>query len=90
MEYDFILKEHNSEFEHPNVAILKVKLGSRKMVVGGASIGGGLAKIFRIHDEKVDLSISSHDDLEKVFQHRPVYGMLGGERYGYPINSSLD
>ncbi|WP_408010539.1 serine dehydratase beta chain [Pseudalkalibacillus sp. A8] len=73
LEYDFVLKETSSEFDHPNVAILTVKLGSRKMIVGGASVGGGLAKIFRINDENVDLSISSHDDLKKILQHDAQY-----------------
>ncbi|MGM7700734.1 serine dehydratase beta chain [Pseudalkalibacillus sp. Hm43] len=68
LTYEFTFEENCSEFEHPNVAILRVKTGSRTLEIGGASVGGGLSQIFRINNDKVDFSISTHDDLQRIVQ----------------------
>jgi L-serine dehydratase len=68
LSYDFTFEESCSEFEHPNVAILTVKRGNRRMIVGGASVGGGLSQIFRINNEKVNFTLSTHDDLKRIVE----------------------
>ncbi|MCF6136698.1 serine dehydratase beta chain [Pseudalkalibacillus berkeleyi] len=68
LTYTFTFEENCLEYEHPNVAILHAKLGTKKVVIGGASVGGGLSKIFRINDEKVDFTLSTHDDLDRIIQ----------------------
>jgi iron-sulfur-dependent L-serine dehydratase beta subunit len=75
LTYTFTFEENCKEFEHPNVAILTVKTATRSLVVGGASVGGGLATIFRINDKKVDYSLSTHDDLTRIVQS--MAGQLG-------------
>ncbi|MGP4081393.1 serine dehydratase beta chain [Pseudalkalibacillus sp. R45] len=67
LNYEFVLEENCKEFDHPNVAILTVQLGTRKIVIGGASVGGGLAEIFRINNyRELDIPVSTFDDLKKM------------------------
>ncbi|WP_349410109.1 L-serine ammonia-lyase, iron-sulfur-dependent subunit beta [Pseudalkalibacillus sp. SCS-8] len=66
LSYDFTFADSCEEFDHPNVAIVHAKADGRSIVVGGASVGGGLSKIFRVNSEKTDFSISTTDDLKKL------------------------
>ncbi|TCP29827.1 iron-sulfur-dependent L-serine dehydratase beta subunit [Scopulibacillus darangshiensis] len=63
VEYTFQLKESCPYFDHPNVAVISAKNSRQKVKVGGASLGGGLAKIFSINDYEVDIRVSTDDDL---------------------------
>ena len=51
-----------SYFDHPNTTIVTAKRGDRVVKVGGASLGGGLSKIFMIDEEMVDIRLSAGDD----------------------------
>ena len=62
MQYDFEFEDHCEYFDHPNTTIVTVKRGDRVVKVGGASLGGGLSKIFMIDDEMVDIRLSAGDD----------------------------
>lgn len=66
MKFSFQLEEQCPYFDHPNTAVIKAKRGEKTVKVGGASIGGGLSKIFRIDDETVDIRLSPNDDLSSV------------------------
>ena len=59
--------------DHPNTARLVLRKGDRKMVVTGASIGGGSAKIIKIDDIDVDIMDGINTIL--VF-HKDTPGMI--------------
>lgn len=62
MEFHFEFEEHCQFYDHPNTTIVTVERGGSKVTVGGASIGGGLSKIFLIDDEQTDIRLSTDDD----------------------------
>lgn len=63
LEVKFKLEESCPYYEHPNTVLISAENQGHKVKVGGASLGGGLVKIFLINHLKVDLRISSEDDL---------------------------
>ena len=62
MKYRFEFEDHCEYFDHPNITIVTAKRGNRVVKVGGASLGGGLSKIFMIDDKMVDIRLSAGDD----------------------------
>ena len=56
------LKIAVSSYDHPNTTVVTAKRGDRMVKVGGASLGGGLSKIFMIDEEMVDIRLSAGDD----------------------------
>jgi L-serine dehydratase len=73
MQYRLEFEDDCVYFNHPNITIVTVKRGENIVKVGGASLGGGLSKIFMIDEEMVDIRLSSGDDftaLVKQYQLR--------------------
>ncbi len=73
MKYRFEFEDHCEYFDHPNITIVTAKHGNRVVKVGGASLGGGLSKIFMIDDKMVDIRLSAGDDftaLASLYQAR--------------------
>jgi L-serine dehydratase len=62
MQYHFEFEDICIYFDHPNTTIVTAKRGDRVVKVGGASLGGGLSKIFMIDEEMVDIRLSAGDD----------------------------
>lgn len=62
LSYEFQLEDSCPYFEHPNTTIVTVKRGNCVEKVGGASLGGGLSKIFMINEEMVDIRLSADVD----------------------------
>lgn len=63
LNYDFILEKDDCPyFDHPNTTVIKAKRDDQEVVVGGASLGGGLSKVFLINDHEVDVRLSTSDD----------------------------
>jgi L-serine dehydratase len=62
MQYHFEFEDVCVCFDHPNTTIVTAKRGDRVVKVGGASLGGGLSKIFMIDEEMVDIRLSAGDD----------------------------
>lgn len=62
LSYEFQLEDHCPYFEHPNTTVVTAKRGECVVKVGGASLGGGLSKIFMIDEEMVDIRLSAGDD----------------------------
>lgn len=62
MSYEIQLEDHCPYFEHPNTTVVTAKQGDYVVKVGGASLGGGLSKIFMINEEMVDIRLSAGDD----------------------------
>lgn len=63
MVYSFALKGKCPYFDHPNVAMISAQKEGLSVTVGGASIGGGLSKIFIIDNCSVDVRLSPNDDI---------------------------
>lgn len=72
MQYQFEFEDSCEYYDHPNTTIVTVKHGDRVVKVGGASLGGGLSKIFMINGEKFDIRLSTCDDfLTLAARYRP-------------------
>ena len=69
MQYHFQFEDSCEYFDHPNTTIVTAKRGNRVVKVGGASLGGGLSKIFMIDDEMVDIRLSAGDDFSALARH---------------------
>lgn len=73
MQYHFEFADICEYYDHPNTTMVTVKHGDRVVKVGGASLGGGLSKIFMINEKKVDIRLSAGDDftvLASTYQPR--------------------
>lgn len=62
LQYDFQFEDSCVYFDHPNTTIVTAKCGDYVVKVGGASLGGGLSKIFMIDEEMVDIRLSAGND----------------------------
>lgn len=62
LPYEVQLEDSCPYFEHPNTTVVTVKRGKCVASVGGASLGGGLSKIFMIDKEMVDIRLSAGDN----------------------------
>jgi L-serine dehydratase len=62
LSYEFQFEDSCPYFEHPNTTVVRVKRGDCVAKVGGASLGGGLSKIFMINEEMVDIRLSAGVD----------------------------
>ncbi|MGP7818630.1 serine dehydratase beta chain [Niallia sp. 01092] len=62
LHYELKLEEHCSYFDHPNTVVVKAVRGEDIVKVGGASLGGGLSKIFLINEEKLDIRLSTNEN----------------------------
>ncbi|WHY03184.1 serine dehydratase beta chain [Neobacillus sp. DY30] len=69
MQYYFEFENSCKFYDHPNTTVVIVKHDDRVITVGGASLGGGLSKIFMINEKKVDIRLSAGDDF-KVLARR--------------------
>jgi L-serine dehydratase len=68
INFTFQLEDQCPYFDHPNTTVIQATKGKKTVKVGGASIGGGLSKIFRIGDQTVDVRLGTDDDLSSVCQ----------------------
>lgn len=64
--FSFHLEGECPYFDHPNIAMISAKKDREFVTVGGASIGGGLSKVFLIDDRSVDVRLSPNDDIGKI------------------------
>lgn len=64
--YTFELEDGCPYFDHPNTTIITAQLGDQMVCVGGASLGGGLSKIFMIDGSMVDIRLSTTDDFSAI------------------------
>ncbi|KYG33082.1 serine dehydratase beta chain [Priestia endophytica] len=69
MSYEIRLEDRCPYFEHPNTTVITVKQGDCVVKIGGASLGGGLSKIFMINEETVDIRLSAGDDFAALANH---------------------
>ncbi len=70
--YEFQFEDSCPYYDHPNTTIVTAKRGNCEVKVGGASLGGGLSKIFMIGDEKFDIRLSTSDDFSTIAtRYRP-------------------
>jgi L-serine dehydratase len=69
MQYHFEFEDSCKYYDHPNTTLVTVKHGSRMVKVGGASLGGGLSKIFMINEKMVDIRLSAGDDFAVLARH---------------------
>jgi len=60
-------------FDHPNTTMVTAKRGNHLVKVGGASLGGGLSKIFMINGRMVDIRLSTSDDFSTLAKNYQVY-----------------
>lgn len=67
--YELDLKDRCPYFDHPNTTIITAKRGESVVKVGGASLGGGLSKIFMIDDKTFDIRLSTSDDFSTLAAH---------------------
>ena len=73
VQYHFEFEDSCEQFDHPNTTIVTATRGDRMVKVGGASLGGGLSKIFMVDEEMVDIRLSAGDDfaaLARDYQSR--------------------
>lgn len=66
VQYDFQFEDSCVYYDHPNTTIVTAKCGDCVVKVGGASLGGGLSKIFMIDEEMVDIRLSAGDDFSAL------------------------
>lgn len=79
MAYEFQLEDSCPYFEHPNTTVVTVKRGECVAKVGGASLGGGLSKIFMIDEEMVDIRLSAGDDFAALSnRYQPRRKLIAG------------
>lgn len=69
MQYHFEFEDHCVYYDHPNTTIVTAKRDNRVVKVGGASLGGGLSKIFMIDGQRVDIRLSAGDDFKALASH---------------------
>lgn len=73
VSYQILLEDHCPYFEHPNTTLVTAVRQQQVIKVGGASLGGGLSKIFLIDEEQVDIRLSTSDELSILAaRYRPV------------------
>ncbi|RAS87809.1 serine dehydratase beta chain [Priestia endophytica] len=72
LSYEIQLEDRCPYFEHPNTTVVMAKQGEDVVKVGGASLGGGLSKIFMINEEMVDIRLSAGDDLAALANRRQL------------------
>ena len=73
MQYEIEFESCCEYFDHPNTTIVTAKRGDHVVKVGGASLGGGLSKIFMIGEKMVDIRLSAGEDfaaLAREYQSR--------------------
>ncbi|MGG0411989.1 serine dehydratase beta chain [Peribacillus simplex] len=73
LDYEFQFEGSCPYFKHPNTTVITAKRGEWLVKVGGASLGGGLSKIFMIGDEMVDIRLSTSDDFSVLATHYHSY-----------------
>lgn len=64
-------------YDHPNTTVIHAKRADQTVVVGGASLGGGLSKIFLINDKKLDIRLSTSDDFSQLASKYKSHIMIG-------------
>lgn len=73
LDYEFQFEGSCPYFKHPNTTVVTAKRGEWLVKVGGASLGGGLSKIFMIGDKMVDIRLSTSDDFSVLATHYHSY-----------------
>jgi L-serine dehydratase len=73
LEYTLNFEDNCVHFEHPNTTIVTAKRGENVVKVGGASLGGGLSKVFMIDNETVDIRLSTSEDFAALAEKYPQY-----------------
>jgi iron-sulfur-dependent L-serine dehydratase beta subunit len=73
MEYQFDFEDSCDYFDHPNTLVVTAKCKDQMVKVGGASLGGGLSKIFMIDEEMQDIRLSPDDDIAAIAKkYQPI------------------
>ncbi len=76
MQYHFEFEDACVYYDHPNTTIVTAKCRDCVVKVGGASLGGGLSKIFMINGEIVDVRLSAGDDFSSLVSHYQPRGKV--------------
>lgn len=71
MHYVFELADNCPYYDHPNTVIIEANNASRKVKVGGASLGGGLSKIFLVNGMETNIRLSTEDNLRALCKRLP-------------------
>ncbi|SDI03324.1 serine dehydratase beta chain [Alteribacillus bidgolensis] len=66
--FDIHLQDYCPYFSHPNTVKVEAGRQGYTMVAGGASLGGGLSKIFLLNGKTVDIPISTNENISKLAQ----------------------
>src|SRR5699024_3521262 len=77
--YEFELKGDCPYYNHPNTTIIRATRGDVTVIVGGASLGGGLSKVFLMDEQDVDIRLSTSDDFAKLAKENKQYMKGKGE-----------
>lgn len=78
-KYEFELKGDCPHYDHPNIAMVCARRGDTTVTVGGASLGGGLSKVFLIDDQQVDIRLSTGDNFTVLAEKNKHYMKGKGE-----------
>lgn len=80
LHYELRLEQNCPYYDHPNTTIVRASRGNRTIKVGGASIGGGLAKIFLLNEIKVDIRLNTGSEISHfVRDHQLLLGAREGD-----------
>lgn len=66
IDFTFQFEDNCPYFNHPNTTVVSAKSKNLSITVGGASLGGGLSKIFLINEQQVDIRLSTSDDFLSI------------------------
>src|SRR5699024_6932960 len=64
-------------FDHPNTTVIMAKRKQKRAIVGGASLGGGLSKIFKINNHDVNIRLSTDDNFPLLASKYKSYVIKG-------------
>lgn len=66
MNVTFQMENQCPYFDHPNTLMVKVRRKGKRLEIGGASLGGGLSKIFYMNEHRLDLLLNAEIDMERI------------------------
>lgn len=69
IDITFRFKEQCPFYDHPNTVFVFAERGRNTVMIGGASLGGGLSKIFKVNEFSVDILLNSPYDLTLLRKH---------------------
>jgi len=66
VQLTFEVEDHCPYYDHPNTALILARRGEEYAIIGGASLGGGISKIFYINSHAVDIPLNAPYDLKLI------------------------